>query len=102
MRTIKPELAVLAPLAQARLTEIANERDEILKVFPHFKDIGAPKRERMNGNNWMEHPKNKAAIAAVANDAPTKKRGRRSWSAAQRKAASERMKARWRARKKSK
>jgi hypothetical protein len=75
--------------AQARLTELRNEMAAIKQEFPAI-------RGRRGGR-----PRTQASAApqpaVTATDAPAS--GRRGWTAAQRKAAGERMKAYWAKRK---
>jgi hypothetical protein len=83
-------LALARHGAEARLTELQNEIAAIERAFPAL-------RARRGGR-----PRKQASAdqpAATANESAPARRGRRSWSAAQRKAAAERMRAFWAKRK---
>jgi hypothetical protein len=83
--------------AQARISELRNEITAIQRAFP---DIGGSEGRRGRKQNTVA---TSAASAADSGDAPSSDgrsgSGRRSWNAAQRKAAAERMKSYWAKRK---
>lgn len=83
-------LALARHGAQARLTELQNEIAAIQRAFPALR---ARRGGRPRKQVSADQP------PATANESAAARRGRRSWSAAQRKAAAERMRAFWAKRK---
>jgi len=76
--------------AQARINELRQEIAAIVQTFPDL-------RARRGGR-----PRKQASapqVSTAANESTATRRGRRGWSAAQRKAAANRMKAYWAKRK---
>jgi hypothetical protein len=72
--------------AEARYKELKAELAELVKVFPHLRYGAAVS----------------PAMPDAVEEGPTRRRGRRRMSAAQRKAVSDRMKKLWAARRKAK